>query len=30
MYQNKVYLASPFFSDEQKKRIDVVMDALKA
>lgn len=29
MYQNKVYLASPFFSDEQKKRIDVVMDALK-
>lgn len=29
MYKNKVYLASPFFSDEQKQRIDVVMDALK-
>ena len=29
MYQNKVYLASPFFSPEQKERIDIVMAALK-
>ncbi|WP_461240849.1 nucleoside 2-deoxyribosyltransferase [Paucilactobacillus sp. N302-9] len=29
MYQNKVYLASPFFSDQQKERIDVIMAALK-
>lgn len=29
MLKNKVYLASPFFSDEQKQRIDVVMAALK-
>ena len=29
MYQNKVYLASPFSSPEQKERIDIVMAALK-
>lgn len=29
MYKNKVYLASPFFSDQQKSRINIVMNALK-
>ncbi|KIS04267.1 nucleoside 2-deoxyribosyltransferase [Paucilactobacillus wasatchensis] len=29
MYKNKVYLASPFFSDQQKERIAVVMNALR-
>lgn len=29
MYQNKVYLASPFFSSEQKTRIEKVITALK-
>ncbi|HAT54442.1 MAG TPA: nucleoside 2-deoxyribosyltransferase [Lactobacillus sp.] len=29
MYKNRVYLASPFFSDEQRKRIDIVVNALR-
>lgn len=29
MYQNKIYLASPFFSQQQKERIKIVMQALK-
>lgn len=28
MYKNRVYLASPFFSDEQKSRIATVVEAL--
>ncbi|MGV0167235.1 nucleoside 2-deoxyribosyltransferase [Furfurilactobacillus sp. WILCCON 0119] len=29
MYKNRVYLASPFFSDEQKQRIETVVTALR-
>ncbi len=29
VYQNKVYLASPFFSDGQKDRINQVVELLK-
>lgn len=29
MYRNKVYLASPFFSDEQKARLETVVAALR-
>lgn len=29
MYQNRIYLASPFFSPEQKERINQVVKALK-
>ena len=29
MYKNRIYLASPFFTDEQRDRIDTVVTSLR-